>query len=90
MRYLKLMPNVRKWIDDTTSLRKEFSNFLYQQANDTRFNTNGMGIHNFLIQPLQRVVGYMLMLQRPVPTFTLILISYAIRMLPSLVERVNS
>ena len=49
-------------------MRKEFSNFLYVQANDSQYRTNGMGVGAFLIQPLQRVVGYMLMLQRLVET----------------------
>jgi len=68
VRYLKLMPNVRQWVDDTSSTRPEFSKFLFTQANDPQYNTKGLGVGAFLIQPLQRVVGYMLMLERLVNT----------------------
>jgi len=60
------MPLVRTWVDTVSSAKPAFQIFLTMQAKSAA----GLGIGAYLIQPLQRVIGYMLLLDRLVSTMT--------------------
>jgi len=64
--YMQLMPLVRTWVDTVSSAKPAFQIFLTMQAKSAA----GLGIGAYLIQPLQRVIGYMLLLDRLVSTMT--------------------
>jgi len=67
-RYVQLMPMIRDWVDSCCEARPDFSLFLFQQINTSSHSATGLSLGAYLIQPLQRVVGYSLMLERLVAT----------------------